>query len=67
MAPLRQAVKISDKTHAELRRVAAFAARHGWNALGIDRDDAPTQTALIEEAILLLGQRATDKPRSTKR
>ena len=66
MAPPRQAVKISDKTHAELRRLAAFAARNGWSALGVDRDDAPTQTALIEEAILLLGQRATDKPRSKR-
>jgi hypothetical protein len=66
MAPPRQAVKISDKTHAELKRLTVFAARNGWSGLGFERDDLPTQTALIEEAIILLGQRASDKPRSKR-
>jgi len=44
-----------------LRDLAAYAARHGWAGLGIDRDDPPTQTALIEEAIKLLATRQTNK------
>ena len=41
-------------THAQLvDAIATYAARHGWAGLGIDRDDPPTQTALIEEAIKL--------------
>jgi hypothetical protein len=50
-------VKIPAEAHETLRELAAFAARHGWVSLGIDREDAPTQTALIEEAIRLLAER----------
>lgn len=42
----------------ELRKLAAYTARNGWASLGIDREDPPTQTALIEEAIRLLVERA---------
>jgi hypothetical protein len=66
--PPRQAVKIPTKAHDELRRLAAHAAQHGWAAFGIERTDPPTLTALIEEAIRLLGERVTTtKSRSTKR
>lgn len=50
-------VKIPPEAHDTLRELASYAARHGWSALGIDRDDPPTQTALIEEAIALLASR----------
>jgi len=50
-------VKIPAEAHATLRELAAYTARHGWASLGIDREDAPTQTALIEEAIRLLATR----------
>jgi hypothetical protein len=50
-------VKIPAEAHETLRELAAYAARHGWASLGIDREDAPTQTALIEEAIRLLAER----------
>ena len=66
MPPPRQAVKISDDIHAELRRLVAHAAKHGWTAFGVDRDDPPTQAAIIEEAIRLLAARIDSKPRSKR-
>ena len=45
---------MTGRAYAELKRLTAEAARHGWSAFGIDRDDTPTQSALIEEAIRLL-------------
>lgn len=59
-------MKISDETHASLKQLAAYASRNGWAALGIERDDPPSQASLIDEAIRLLATRMT-KPRSTKR
>ena len=47
-----------------LKELAAYAARHGWSALGIDRDDPPTQTALMDEAIKLL---ATKRKKARKK
>lgn len=52
-------MKIPPEAHDTLRELATFAARNGWAALGIDRDDPPTQTALIEEAIKLLAKHRT--------
>jgi hypothetical protein len=62
--PERQAIKIPIKTHDLIRALAAHAARHGWSAFGIDRDDPPTQTAIIEEAVSLLAAR---REKRTKR
>lgn len=59
-------MKIPDDVHDELRRLSALVAKHGWLAFGIDRDDPPTQTAVISEAIRQLAARLTAK-RSTKR
>lgn len=59
-------VKIPVAAHKTLRELAAFAARYGWSSLGIDRDDAPTQTALIEEAIRLLATRRDSKGRAKR-
>jgi hypothetical protein len=58
----RQAVKIPIEAYELLRELAAHAARHGWSAFGVDRDDPPTQTALLEEGIRML-----DKARRAKR
>ena len=55
--PQAQAVKIPPAAHEMLRELTAYASRHGWSSLGIDRDDPPTQTAVIEAAIELLGSR----------
>jgi hypothetical protein len=52
--PKRQALKIPWESYERLRELAAYGARHGWAAFGIDRDDPPTQTAMIEEAIRAL-------------
>lgn len=59
-------VKIPAEAHALLRELAAFTARNGWSALGIDREDAPTQTALIEEAIRLLATRRETKGKAKR-
>ena len=56
-------MKIPPEAHDTLRELATFAARNGWAAPGIDRDDPPTQTALIEEAIKLLATRKADRKR----
>ena len=63
--PKRQALKIPWETYELLKELAAHAARHGWSAFGIDRDDPPTQTALMDEAIKLLAtkRRKTRKKR----
>ncbi len=65
MEPPRQAVKLSGRTYAELKRLTAEAALHGWSAFGIERTDTPTQTALLDEAVQLLAARL--KSRSKKR
>ena len=62
--PKRQALKIPWESYELLKELAAYAARHGWSALGIDRDDPPTQTALMDEAIKLL---ATKRKKARKK
>lgn len=52
-----QPVKIPGASLELLRDLSAFTARNGWAALGIDRDDPPTLTALLEEAVRLLAER----------
>ena len=61
----RQPIKIPWDAYETLKALSAYAARHGWESLGISRDDPPTQTALIEEAINLLASKKTK--RSSKR
>jgi hypothetical protein len=55
--PQAQAVKIPPATHDLLRELTAHVSRHGWSSLGIDREDPPTHTAVIEAAIELLASR----------
>jgi hypothetical protein len=55
--PKRQPIKIPWAAYETLRELRRHAASYGWQSLGIDRDDTPTQTALIEEAISLLAAR----------
>lgn len=64
----RQGIKIPREAYEDLKALAAEAALHGWSAFGIERTDPPTQTALLEEAIKLLGERrAQVKKRRPKR
>jgi hypothetical protein len=65
--PQRQAIKIPGRAYHELKRLTAEAARYGWSAFGIDRTDTPTQTALIEEAIRLLGEQLKTTSKGKKR
>jgi hypothetical protein len=62
----RQAIKIQAESYKTLKELAAHAARYGWSAFGIDRDDPPTQTALIDEAIKLLAARKKPMRRRKK-
>lgn len=52
----RHGIKISAATYKELKRLTSEAARNGWSAFGMDRDDPPTQQALLEVAIQLLSE-----------
>jgi hypothetical protein len=46
---------------ATARELSALASKHGWSALGVDREDLPTMVAIIEEAVNLLAARAKTK------
>lgn len=65
--PKRQALKIQSETHELLKELAAHAARHGWSSFGIDRDDPPTHSAIMEEALKLLDQQRTEPGKKTRR
>lgn len=49
-----------------LRDLAAHTALHGWASLGIERNDPPTMTALIDEAIRLLDARRGTKGKAKR-
>ena len=51
-------MKVPGAAYEEAQALAAHAARYGWSSLGIDREDAPTLAAIIEEAIHQLAKRA---------
>lgn len=59
-------MRVPDDVHAEIKRLATLAARHGWQAFGIDRDDGATNTAIIEEAVKALAARFDSKIRSRR-
>ena len=60
----RQSVALPGPVIGLARELSALASKHGWSALGIDREDPPTMVAIIEEAVKLLAARA--KPRGKK-
>lgn len=57
----RVPAKISRRTQTHLRQLTELVAQHGWEALGIQRTDLPTQISLLEEAVKLLKQKADDR------
>ena len=57
----RQTVALSSSTMDKARDLSALASRHGWAALGADRDDLPTMVAIIDEALNVLAARAKSK------
>ncbi len=59
--PKRQPIKIPWDAYELLKEIVAYASRHGWESLGVDRDDPPSQTAAIEEAINLLASKRKKK------
>ena len=65
-SPAVAPVRIPAKAHETLRELTAYVARNGWSALGIDRADLPTQSALVEEAIELLATRRTKKGKAKR-
>jgi hypothetical protein len=61
----RTSVAIPREVAKRAKALSALASKYGWSALGIDRDDPPTLTAIFEEAINVLAARA--KPPRSKR
>ncbi len=61
----RTSVAISKGVAKKAKELSALASKHGWTALGIDREDPPTLTAIFEEAINVLAARAKP-PRSSR-
>jgi hypothetical protein len=51
-------MKVPRAAYEEAQALTAHAARYGWSSLGIDREDAPTLAAILEEALHLLAKRA---------
>lgn len=49
------------ETHDQVRELVAHISRHGWSSVGIDRDDPPTGTAVLDAAVSLLSERAKPK------
>jgi hypothetical protein len=57
----RLSVALPREISERARELSALASKHGWSALGVDRDDPPTITAIFEEAINVLASRAKVK------
>jgi len=57
----RQTVALPEATMDRVRELSAFASKHGWAALGVDREDLPTMVAIIDEAVNVLAARAKTK------
>ena len=60
-APERLAIKMSREIVEKARALSELVARKGWDALGIDRSDPATITAVTEAAIDVLTERAKRK------
>jgi hypothetical protein len=54
----RTSVALPKEIVDKARALSALASKNGWAALGIDRDDPPTITAIFEQAIESLAARA---------
>jgi hypothetical protein len=59
----RTSVALPKEIAQKARDLSALASKHGWAALGVDRDDPPTITAIFEAAIDVLAARAKTRHR----
>jgi hypothetical protein len=57
----RQAIKMPKTAAGRARELSEIVSRQGWASVGVDRNDPPTITAIVEAAIDLLYARATAK------
>ncbi len=57
----RTTVAVPKDVVRKAKLVSSMASKNGWAALGIDRDDPPTLTAVFEAAIDVLLARAKPK------
>ena len=57
----RTSVAVPKGVVKKAKELSSLASRNGWAALGIDRDDPPTLTAVFEAAIDALLARAKPK------
>jgi hypothetical protein len=50
-------VKVSPSVHNRLSQLVAAVSQRGWAHLGIQREDVPTFSTIIEEALNKFGKR----------
>ena len=55
------AIKMNRATVDRVRELSTIVSRHGWQSLGVDRDDPATMTAVVEAAVDALYGRAAQK------
>jgi hypothetical protein len=60
----RVPLKLPPGVHARLKALSEHVAQYGWASVGVDRKDAVTMGAIVEEAVALLEQRAKKTERS---
>lgn len=44
-------IRIRSSTHERLRRLSERLAREGWASIGVVRNDKPSMTSIVEEAL----------------
>ena len=59
----RRSIALPKTVLEKARELSALASKNGWVALGIDRDDPATITAIFEQAIDSLAERAAGSRR----
>jgi len=60
-------IRVQGVTHRTLQTLAARIARDGWKSLGIDREDPPTLTAVLDAAVTYFSGNTRPKEESHAR
>jgi hypothetical protein len=50
-------IRVSATAYEHAQALLTYVAKHGWRGLGIDREDPPTITAVLEAALESIAQR----------
>jgi hypothetical protein len=54
----RAVIKVTRNAYDRVRELSALVAQHGWACVGVKREDLPTMSAILEEAINAFAERA---------